>query len=48
MRTYRTRQNAAVRRVDEEMDTLWNCLKPAVFFVLGCLVAYGLAVAVML
>lgn len=48
MRHYRTRQNVAVRRIDEEGVTLWGALRPGVIFVVGCLLAYGLAVAVML
>lgn len=46
MRTYRTRQN--VKLFDEEPDTLWYAIKPGVIFVVGCLLAYGIAVAVML
>ena len=48
MRTYRTRQNVEVKLFDEEPDTLWYAIKPGVIFVVGCLLAYALAVAVML
>ena len=48
MRTYRTRQNVDVKLFDEEPDTLWYAIKPGVIFVVGCLLAYALAVAVML
>lgn len=48
MRTYRTRQNVRVQIFDEQEDTLWVAIKPAVYFVLGFLVAYGLAVGLML
>ena len=48
MRTLRTRQNVEVKLFDEEPDTLWYAIKPGVIFVVGCLLAYALAVAVML
>lgn len=48
MRTYRTRQNVEVKMFDEEPDTVWYAIKPGVIFVVGCLLAYGIAVAVML
>lgn len=48
MNTYRTRQNVRVQMFDEQADGLWEALKPAVYFVLGFLVAYGLAVGLML
>lgn len=48
MRTYRTRQNVEVKMFDEEPDTVWYAIKPGVIFVVGCLLAYALAVAVML
>lgn len=48
MRTYRTRQNVRVLMCDEQEETLWTAIKPAVYFVLGFLVAYALAVGMML
>ena len=48
MRTYRTRQNVKVQTFEEQADGLWEAVKPAVYFVLGFLVAYGLAVGLML
>ena len=48
MRTYRTRQNVRVQMFDEQEDGVWEAVKPAVYFVLGFLVAYGLAVGLML
>ena len=48
MRTYRTRQNVKVQTFEEQADGLWEALKPAVYFVLGFLVAYALAVGMML
>ena len=48
MRTLRTRQNVDVKLFDEEPDTFWYAIKPGVIFVVGCLLAYGIAVAVML
>lgn len=33
---------------DEQEGGLWEAVKPAVYFVLGFLVAYGLAVGLML
>lgn len=48
MRTYRTRQNVEVKLFDEEPETLWTAIRPGVIFVVGCLLAYALAVAVML
>ena len=47
-RTYRTRQNVRVQMFDEQEDGVWEAVKPAVYFVLGFLVAYGLAVGLML
>ena len=48
MNTYRTRQNVKVQAFDEQEGGLWEALKPGVYFVMGCLVAYGLAVGLML
>lgn len=48
MNTYRTRQNVRVQTFEEQADGLWEAVKPAVYFVLGFLAAYGLAVGLML
>lgn len=48
MNTYRTRQNVRVQMFDEQGGGLWEALKPGLYFIFGALVAYGLAVGLML